>query len=50
MLPSLHFEADKFFEQAMQLRARFEVNTPDSLFLPDAEQTNIPIDAIPIFI
>ena len=31
----------------MQLKARFEVNAPNTLFLSDAEQKNLPIDDVP---
>ena len=34
----------------MQLRARFEVNTPDSLFLSDSLQKDVPIDGLPFFV
>lgn len=37
MMPHKIFEEDKFFEKAKQLRDRFEVNAPDTLFLSDAE-------------
>ena len=34
----------------MQLRARFETNTPDSLFLADSQQKDVPIDGLPFFV
>jgi hypothetical protein len=31
----------------MQLKARFEVDAPNALFLSQAEQKNLPIDDMP---
>ena len=50
MLPHKIFEEERFFEKAKQLRARFEVDALDTLFLSDAEQKNVPMDGMPIFI
>ena len=34
----------------MQLRARFEVNAPDTLFLPDADQDKLQMNCMPRFV
>ena len=34
----------------MQLRARFEVNAPDTLFLPDSDQNKMPMNCMPRFV
>jgi hypothetical protein len=47
MLPHKTYEADNFYKQAMQLKARFEVDAPNALFLSQAEQKNLPIDDMP---
>ena len=49
-MPHKIFEEDRFYEKAKQLRERFEIDAPDTLFLPDAEQKNVPMDGMPIFI
>lgn len=50
MMPHKIFEEQKFYDKAKELRNRFEVKNPSTLFLSDAEQKNIPIDGMPIFI
>jgi hypothetical protein len=50
MMPHKIFEEQKFYDKAKELRNRFEVKNPNTLFLSDAEQKNIPIDGMPIFI
>jgi hypothetical protein len=36
MLPHYIFDRDNFDQQAMQLKARFDLNAPNTVFLPDA--------------
>lgn len=50
MMPHKIFEEQRFIEKAKELRDRFEVGSADSLFLSDAEQKNVPMDGMPIFI
>lgn len=50
MMPHKIFEEQKFLEKATELRHRFEVGSLNSLFLSDAEQKNVPMDGVPIFI
>jgi hypothetical protein len=47
MLPHKHYETDKFEEKAKQLKARFKLDAPNTLFLSDAEQKNLPIEDMP---
>jgi protein SEY1 len=50
MMPHKIFEEQKFYDEAKKLRARFEIGAANSLFLSDAEQKNIPMDGVSIFI
>lgn len=50
MMPHKIFEEEKFFEKAKQLRSRFLLTAPDTLFLSDVEQKNVPMDGLPIFV
>lgn len=37
-------------EKAAELKARFEVTAPNSLFLSDSEQKNVPLDGLHVYI
>lgn len=37
-------------EKAAELKSRFEVSSPNSLFLSDSEQKNVPLDGLHVFI
>ena len=50
MLAHKEKKEDKFVEQAMQLRARFEVDAPETLFLSNAEQNKVPINVMPLLV
>jgi len=50
MLPHKRYKEKEFAEQAKQLRARFSVNAPNSLFLRDADQKNVPMDGMACFV
>lgn len=50
MMPHKVFEEEKFFESAKNLRTRFEIGASNSLFLSNAEQKNVPMDGVSIFI
>ena len=50
MLPHKIFEEEKFLESAKNLRSRFEIGASNSLFLSNAEQKNVPMDGVSIFI
>lgn len=50
MMPHKIFEEQKFYDKAAELRARFSSGASNTLFLSDAEQKNVPMDGMPIFI
>ncbi len=41
---------NEFVEKAAELKARFTLNTTNSVFKADAQQDNIPIDGLHIFL
>ena len=47
MLPHKNYEADKFEEEAKQLKERFKLDAPNTMFLQEAEQRNLPINEMP---
>jgi hypothetical protein len=49
-MPHKIFEEEKFLTKAKELRNRFDIKAVDALFLSDAEQKNVPMDGVPIFI
>ena len=49
-MPHKNFQEDQFLAKAKELRNRFAVGATDSLFLSEAEQKNLPIDGMPIFV
>ena len=46
-LPHMKYEQEQFNAQAMQLKARFELDAPNTLFLSDAMQKNTPMVDLP---
>lgn len=50
LMPNKVWLEEAFIEKAHELKARFKVSAKDSLFLSDAEQKNVPIDGLPIYI
>ena len=50
-LPNKIFQEEEFFSEATKLRGRFDIETPDSLFLrSETQDSNLPIDAVPVFV
>jgi len=49
-MPHKIFEEQKFLEKARELKQRFDVHSSNTYFLSDAEQKNVPMDGMPIFI
>lgn len=49
-MPHKIYEEQKFLDKAAELRSRFSLSVSNTLFLSDAEQKNVPIDGMPIFI
>lgn len=39
-----------FYEKTKELKSRFEVTSPTSLFLGDSEQKNVPLDGLHVYI
>ncbi len=50
MMPHKIFEADAFAQKARDLRQRFNLNDPETLFILTEEETNVPIDGMPVFV
>lgn len=50
MMPHKIYQEDQFIEKAKDLKNRFVVGAENSLFLEDAEQKNLPMDALPVYI
>jgi hypothetical protein len=50
MLPNYRYELENFIQQAKQLKERFQLNAPNTLFLQDFEQNNVPMDGVPFFV
>jgi len=49
MIPHKVYEEDKFTAKCKELRSRFDVGQPDTLF-PSLESKNVPMDGLPLFI
>jgi len=49
MLPHKNYEEEKFVEGCEKLRARFDIENPDTLY-PKNSEKNIPIDGLSVFI
>ena len=50
MMPHKMYQETLFFDKAAELKERFTVEAKDSLFLGDAEQKNIPLDGLHVYI
>jgi hypothetical protein len=50
MLPHKIFQEDNFYKKAAELKLRFTVGAEDSLYLPDSEEKNVPMDGLTFFI
>jgi hypothetical protein len=50
MLPHKEHLEDEFIEQVNHLKARFEVDSKDSVFLPETQQNKVPMIAMPSLI
>jgi hypothetical protein len=50
MMPHFQLKKEDFIKQVNQLKERFQVNAPNTLFLQDSEQNNVPIDGVPFFV
>jgi archaellum component FlaC len=50
LLPHKIYEPQKFNEQVKELRKRFDRSAENSLFLPDSNSKDIPLDGLPTFI
>ena len=50
MLPHRHFQEESFFASAKQLKERFTLGTPNSLFLASGEEKNVPLDGLAVFV
>lgn len=49
-MPHKRYQEAAFVEQAAALKHRFEIGAADSLFLSDAQQKNVPMDGMPVFV
>jgi len=50
LLSNKLFEEQKFNEEVKELRKRFDRSAENSLFLPDSNSKDIPVDGLPTFI
>jgi hypothetical protein len=50
MLPHKEHLEDEFIEQANHLKARFEVDREDTVFLPETHQNKVPLKAMSFYI
>ena len=49
-MPHKMYQESLFYSKAAELKDRFRVDVSDSLFLNDADQKNIPIDGLHVYI
>ncbi len=49
-MPHKMYQESLFYDKAAELKARFTVDAKDSLFLNDADQKNIPLDGLHVYI
>ena len=50
MMPHKIFQPDDFVTKANELKGRFSVSSPETLFLTTDNEQNVPIDGLPVFV
>ena len=50
MMPHKIFQPEDFTSKAAELRARFSILAPDTIFNVGTGEGNVPADALPVFV